>query len=86
MFSAAEALTLGLVNDVVPVADLRARTDEMVARLNEKSLPVLRGIKAAWRLAQSVSLQEGLRREQSEAEGLIHRGAGGDGTGEIARA
>lgn len=86
MISAHEALKLGLVNSVVPYAELRSSTDELVARLNEKSLQVLRGIKAAWRLAQSVSLEEGLRLEQSEAEGLIHGGAGGDGTGEIARA
>ena len=86
MISAEEALRIGLVNQVVPIAELRAATERYLAALAQRDLRVLRGIKLAWQLSQTTMLQDGLVQEQSVAESLIHDGAGGDGTGAIARA
>lgn len=85
MIGADEALRIGLVNQVVPYADLRPATERYIAALAERDLNVLRGIKLAWQLSQTSTLQDGLFQEQAIAESLIHDGAGGDGTEPVTR-
>ncbi len=63
IIDAQAALTLGLVNMVVPAADLEARTMEMANRIAEKSPIALRIAKEAVRIASRSNLDEGLRRE-----------------------
>ena len=63
IIDAPAALTLGLVNMVVPAADLEARTMEMANRIAEKSPIALRMAKEAVRIASRSNLDEGLRRE-----------------------
>jgi enoyl-CoA hydratase/carnithine racemase len=85
MITAEEALRLGLVNQVVPYTELRAATERYIAVLAVRDLRVLRGIKLAWQLSQTTTLQDGLLQEQAVAESLIHGGAGGDGSGPVTR-
>ena len=63
IIDAREAFTLGLVNMVVPPADLEAKTMEMANRIAEKSPIALRMAKEAVRVASRANLDEGLRRE-----------------------
>jgi enoyl-CoA hydratase len=63
IIDAREAFTLGLVNMVVPPADLEAKTMEMANRIAEKSPIALRMAKEAVRAASRSNLDEGLRRE-----------------------
>lgn len=63
MIDAQTAYTLGLVNMVVPAADLEARTLELAARIAEKSPIALRMAKEAVKAASRSNLDEGLRRE-----------------------
>ncbi|HVF86639.1 MAG TPA: enoyl-CoA hydratase [Pyrinomonadaceae bacterium] len=57
------AFTLGLVNMVVPAADLEAKTMEIANRIAEKSPVALRMAKEAVKTASRSNLDEGLRRE-----------------------
>ncbi len=57
------AFTLGLVNMVVPAADLEAKTMEIANRIAEKSPVALRMAKEAVKTASRANLAEGLRRE-----------------------
>ena len=57
------AFRLGLVNLVVPAADLEAKTMELAGRIAEKSPIALRLAKEAVRIASRSNLDEGLRRE-----------------------
>ncbi|MDQ3687473.1 MAG: enoyl-CoA hydratase-related protein [Acidobacteriota bacterium] len=57
------AFTLGLVNMVVPAADLEAKTMEIANRIAEKSPVALRMAKEAVKTASRANLDEGLRRE-----------------------
>ncbi|HWS85581.1 MAG TPA: enoyl-CoA hydratase-related protein [Pyrinomonadaceae bacterium] len=63
MIDAQTAYNLGLVNLVVPAADLEAKTMEMANRIAEKSPVALRMAKEAVKTAARSSLDEGLRRE-----------------------
>jgi enoyl-CoA hydratase len=63
IIDAREAFTLGLVNMVLPPADLEAKTMELANRIAEKSPIALRMAKEAVRAASRSNLDEGLRRE-----------------------
>lgn len=63
IINAQTAYNLGLVNAVVPAADLEAKTMEMANRIAEKSPVALRLAKEAVKLASRSNLDEGLRRE-----------------------
>jgi len=63
MIDAQHAFNLGLVNLVVPAADLEAKTMELANRIAEKSPVALRMAKEAVKTAARSSLDEGLRRE-----------------------
>ena len=63
IIDAQTALTLGLVNMVVPAGDLEAKTMEMANRIAEKSPIALRMAKEAVKIASRSNLDEGLRRE-----------------------
>ncbi|HEX8150244.1 MAG TPA: enoyl-CoA hydratase-related protein [Pyrinomonadaceae bacterium] len=63
MIDAQHAYNLGLVNLVVPAADLEAKTLELANRIAEKSPVALRMAKEAVKTAARASLDEGLRRE-----------------------
>jgi enoyl-CoA hydratase len=63
MIDAQHAYRLGLVNMVVPAADLEAKTMELANRIAEKSPVALRLAKEAVKTAARSNLDEGLRRE-----------------------
>lgn len=63
MIDAQHAYNLGLVNLVVPAADLEAKTMEMANRIADKSPIALRMAKEAVKTAARANLDEGLRRE-----------------------
>ncbi|MDT4898044.1 MAG: enoyl-CoA hydratase [Acidobacteriota bacterium] len=63
IITAQTAYNLGLVNLVVPAADLEAKTMELANRIAEKSPVALRMAKEAVKLASRSLLDEGLRRE-----------------------
>jgi enoyl-CoA hydratase len=63
IITAQTAYNLGLINMVVPAADLEAKTMEMANRIAEKSPVALRMAKEAVKLASRSLLDEGLRRE-----------------------
>ncbi|HEX8177266.1 MAG TPA: enoyl-CoA hydratase-related protein [Pyrinomonadaceae bacterium] len=63
IIDAQTAYNLGLVNMVVPAADLEAKTMELANRIAEKSPVALRMAKEAVKLALRSNLDEGLRRE-----------------------
>ncbi|MEK6280070.1 MAG: enoyl-CoA hydratase-related protein [Acidobacteriota bacterium] len=57
------AFTIGLVNHVVPAAELEAKTMEIANRIAEKSPVALSLAKEAVKVASRSTLDEGLRRE-----------------------
>lgn len=63
MIDAQHAYNLGLVNLVVPAADLEAKTMELANRIADKSPIALRMAKEAVKTAARANLDEGLRRE-----------------------
>jgi len=63
MIDAQTAFRIGLVNLVVPAADLEAKTMELANRIAEKSPVALRMAKEAIKAASRSNLDEGLRRE-----------------------
>lgn len=63
IIDARTAFNLGLVNTVVPAADLEAKTMEIANRISEKSPIALRMAKEAVKIASRSNLDEGLRRE-----------------------
>jgi len=63
IIDAQAAYNIGLVNMVVPAADLEAKTMEIASRIAEKSPIALRMAKEAVKLASRSNLDEGLRRE-----------------------
>jgi enoyl-CoA hydratase len=63
LIDAAEALRIGLVDEVVPAAQLRAHTMALAGAIAEKSPVALRLIKEAVRASVRGSLDEGLRHE-----------------------
>ncbi len=60
-FSAAEALAAGLVNHVVPAAELDTKTDWLVQRLVNKSPTAIRRGKYAMRAIAAMSFDEAIR-------------------------
>ncbi len=62
---AQEALRMGLVEMVVPRAELRAKTLELANAMAEKSPVALRLAKEAVKTALRTGLEEGLRREEA---------------------
>jgi enoyl-CoA hydratase/carnithine racemase len=62
LIDAAEAQRLGLVNTVVPPAQLEQKLQEVLAKLRELSAPALEATKRAMDLARGVSFEEALRR------------------------
>jgi enoyl-CoA hydratase len=63
IIDAQTAYQIGLVNTVVPAADLEAKTMELANRIAEKSPIALRMAKESVKLASRSNLDEGLRRE-----------------------
>ena len=63
VIDAQTAYNIGLVNMVVPAADLEAKTMEFANRIAEKSPVALRMAKEAVKTAARSNLDEGLRRE-----------------------
>ncbi len=63
MIDAAEAKTLGLVNDVVPAGDLQRHVMALASRIAEKSPVALQMAKEAIKTAARMNLREGLDRE-----------------------
>jgi len=63
LIDAAEAKALGLLNDVVPSAQLQERVMNLAARIAEKSPVALRMGKEAVKSASRMNLREGLERE-----------------------
>ena len=63
LIDAAEAKTLGLVNDAVPAAELRDRVRALAVRIAEKSPVALGMAKEAVKSAARMNLREGLERE-----------------------
>ena len=63
MIDAATALSIGLVNHVVPAAELEAKTMEIANRIASKSPIALQLAKEAVKIASRSNLDEGLRRE-----------------------
>jgi enoyl-CoA hydratase len=63
IIDAQTALTIGLVNHVVPADQLETKTMEIANRIAEKSPIALRLAKEAVKIASRSSLDEGLRRE-----------------------
>jgi enoyl-CoA hydratase len=63
IIDARTAALLGLVNMVVPLEELRAKTTEIANRIADKSPIALRMAKEAVKLASRSNLDEGLRRE-----------------------
>ena len=63
IINAQTALAIGLVNMVLPAAELEAKTIELANRIAEKSPIALRMAKEAVKLASRSNLDEGLRRE-----------------------
>jgi enoyl-CoA hydratase len=64
LVDAAEALSLGLVEQVVPHAELKARTLELAARIASMSPLTLKVAKEAVRASERLSLEEGIRYER----------------------
>ena len=63
LIDAVEAKTIGLVNDVMPAAQLRDRTMALAAKIADKSPVALRMAKEAVKTASRMNLREGLERE-----------------------
>lgn len=63
IINAQTALSIGLVNHVVPADQLRAKTMDIANRIAEKSPIALQLAKEAVKLASRSNLDEGLRRE-----------------------
>jgi cyclohexa-1,5-dienecarbonyl-CoA hydratase len=62
LIDAQESLRLGLVNAVVPHAELGQKTQELLDKLRELSAPALEATKRAIDLARGASFEEALRR------------------------
>lgn len=63
MIDAATALSIGLVNQVFPAAELTEKTLEIAAKIAEKSPVATRLAKESVKLASRSNLDEGLKRE-----------------------
>lgn len=65
-FSAAEAKEAGLINHVVPAADLDAKTDWLIARLADKSPTAIRRGKYALRAIEAMSFDQAIAYTESQ--------------------
>jgi enoyl-CoA hydratase/carnithine racemase len=65
-FGAAEALEAGLVNHIVPAAELDAKVDWLVGRLVDKSPTAIRRGKYAMRAIESMSFDEAIAYTESQ--------------------
>jgi enoyl-CoA hydratase/carnithine racemase len=65
-FGAAEARQAGLVNHVVPAAELDAKTDWLVARVIDKSPTALRRGKYALRAIEAMSFDQAIAYTESQ--------------------
>jgi enoyl-CoA hydratase/carnithine racemase len=65
-FGAAEAQAAGLLNHVVPAAELDAKTDWLLARLADKSPTAIRRGKYALRAIDAMSFDEAIRYTESQ--------------------
>ena len=65
-FSASEAKDAGLLNHVVPAADLDAKVDWLVGRLTDKSPTAIRRGKYAMRALASMSFDQGIAYTESQ--------------------
>jgi enoyl-CoA hydratase/carnithine racemase len=65
-FGAAEALASGLVNHVVPAAELDAKVEWLLARLTDKSPTAVRRGKYALRAMEAMSFEEALSYTESQ--------------------
>ncbi|HSR10498.1 MAG TPA: enoyl-CoA hydratase-related protein [Thermodesulfobacteriota bacterium] len=63
--SAQEALTYGLINKIVPLKDLMPTAEEYARRLCENGPLAVRAVKELAVRSQSLSLEQGIRLEQS---------------------
>jgi enoyl-CoA hydratase len=63
IIDARTAFSIGLVNHVVPAAELEAKAMEVATRIADKGPIALRLAKEAVKLASRSNLDEGLRRE-----------------------
>jgi enoyl-CoA hydratase len=63
LIDAAQAKAIGLVNDVVPAAELQSRVAAVAARIAERSPVALQMAKEAVKSAARMNLREGLDRE-----------------------
>ena len=64
LLSAAEALRIGLVDEVVPHGELRAKTLELAAKIASKSPLTVRVAKEAVRASQRLAIEEGILYER----------------------
>ncbi|MBS3996868.1 MAG: enoyl-CoA hydratase/isomerase family protein, partial [Hydrogenophaga sp.] len=64
--SAQEALDAGLVNHVVPAAELDAKTDWLLARLVDKSPTAIRRGKYAMRAIEAMSFDQAIAYTESQ--------------------
>lgn len=64
MLSAEEALRIGLVDEVVPHGELRAKTLELAAKIASKSPLTVRVAKEAVRASQRLAIEEGILYER----------------------
>jgi cyclohexa-1,5-dienecarbonyl-CoA hydratase len=62
LIDAPEALRLGLVNYVVPTAELTHKTQEVLAKLRELSAPALEATRRAMDMARGASFDDALKR------------------------
>jgi cyclohexa-1,5-dienecarbonyl-CoA hydratase len=62
LIDAAEALRLGLINAVVPHAELGQKTSELLVKLRELSAPALEVTKRAIDMARGASFEDALKR------------------------
>lgn len=65
-FGAAEALDAGLVNHVVPLSELDAKTDWLLARLVDKSPTAIRRGKYAMRAMEAMSFDQAIAYTESQ--------------------
>lgn len=65
-FSAAEALTAGLLNHVVPAAELDERTEWLIARIVNKSPTAIRRGKYALRAIEAMSFDQAIAYTESQ--------------------
>lgn len=65
-FSATEAKEAGLINHVVPAADLDAKTDWLIARLADKSPTAIRRGKYALRAIEAMSFDQAIAYTESQ--------------------